>query len=81
MHSTEHAESREIQTHLEILTKLPSTTLLLSPSGTVMCEIGVGIIVEESRHNALMEFLGRVPITCYIGEKRERSVTEEKILW
>ena len=41
-------------THLEILSKLPTTTLLLPPRSTIVCQIGVGIIVEESRHDAIV---------------------------
>jgi hypothetical protein len=41
--------------HLEILTKLPTTTLLLPPRCTVVGEICVGIVVKESWHDEAMK--------------------------
>jgi hypothetical protein len=37
--------------HLEIFSELPSTTLLFPPRGTIVRQVGVGIIVKKSWHD------------------------------
>ncbi len=41
--------------HLEIFSELPSTTLLFPPRGTIVRQVGVGIIVEKSWHDGLRQ--------------------------
>lgn len=49
------SDTQHMGAHLEILTKLPTTTLLLPPRCTVVGEICVGIVVKESWHDEAMK--------------------------
>ena len=42
----------------EILSKFPTTSLLFATSGTVVSQIGIGIIVKEPRHSEILVFFG-----------------------
>lgn len=45
---------------LEILSKLPPSSLLFPPGRTVMGQVGVGVIIKETRHCSLLLFISLV---------------------